>query len=330
MRLLVMNCHEPWIYQLRVLDADLDIVIGLEGRYTTTWDDAMRPQPPRSRLLSLDEVHATPAGAWDCIIAHNVTDLLDLKAIDAPVLLMIHDFLEGRLAQQASTLPAAAMRERLGQYLRLRGAHAVAISSTKATSWGVRGEAVPNFVDPADYGPARFDKPAGLRVANHIWSKRVFLQWDLHEAAFEGLPVTLIGHNPEFGVDAAAGWDALREELAAHRFFIHTANPRFEDGYNMASLEAMAAGLPVIGNRHPTSPVVHGVSGFLSNDPGELRGYAELLLTDAALARRMGEAACATVADRFTAVRFRHGMTEAIATARRKHARRARAARAGV
>lgn len=327
MRLLVMNCHEPWIYQLRVLDAELDIVVGLPGRYTATWDDAMRPLPPRSRLLTLDEALAAPAGTWDCIIAHNVTDLLDLKDVDAPVLLMIHDFLEGRLAQQESTLPATAMRERLRQYLALRGGHAAAISPTKAASWGVGGEVVPNFADPADYLPARYDKAAGLRVANHVWSKRVFLLWDLHVAAFDGLPVTLLGHNAELGGQAATSWDALRGELAAHRFIIQTADPRFEDGYNMATLEAMAAGLPVLGNHHPTSPVKHGVSGFLSNDPRELRGYAERLLADADLARRMGEAARAAVAGRFTAHRFRLGMTVAIASAGRKHARHARAAR---
>lgn len=322
MRLLVMNCHESWIYQLRVLEAELDIVVGLAGRYTSTWDERMRPVPPRSRLTTLQEVRAQAAGTWDCAISHNITDLLDLKDVDVPTILMIHDFLEGRLAQQQSALPPEDMRKRLRSYLVMRHTHPVAISSTKAQSWGVSGEVVPNFTDPADYAEPRFDREAGLRVANHIWSKRVFLQWDLHEAAFAGLPVTLIGHNPEFGVTSAASWDALRHELASHRFFIHTANPRYEDGYNMASLEAMAAGLPVIGNRHPTSPIKHGVSGFLSNDPKELRRYAQVLLDDAELARAMGQQARATVAQRFTPARFRTGMLAAIATARRKHARR--------
>jgi hypothetical protein len=324
MRLLVMNCHEPWIYQLRVLDAELDIVVGLTGRYTTTWDERMRPLPPRARLLSLADALAEPAERWDCVIAHNITDLLDLKQLAVPAVLMIHDFLEGRLAQQQSDLKPSAMRDRLRQYLALRGAHAVAISPTKAQSWGVGGDIVPNFADPADYEPARYDTPAGLRVANHIWSKRVFLQWDLHEAAFAGLPITIVGHNPEFQVEAAPSWDALRAQFATHRFFVHTANPRYEDGYNMACLEAMAAGLPVLGNRHPTSLIKHGVSGFLSNDPQQLRGYAQQLLDDAELARRMGDAARQAVAQRFTAGRFRQGMLAAVDTARRRYARTAR------
>jgi hypothetical protein len=54
-RLLVFNCHEAWVHQLGVLDCDLDIVYGLPGRYTPTWDTHIRPVPARGRLISLDE-----------------------------------------------------------------------------------------------------------------------------------------------------------------------------------------------------------------------------------------------------------------------------------
>ena len=91
-------------------------------------------------------------------------------------------------------------------------------------------------------------------------------------------------------VHPADDWDHLKQIFSQHRFYIHTADPRLEDGCNMATLEAMAAGLPVLGNRHPTSPVEHGVSGWLSDDPVELRAYALRLLDDHDLARRMGVA----------------------------------------
>lgn len=319
-----MNCHEAWIHQLHVLGAALDIVVGLPGRYTTTWDERMRPLPPHSRLVTLDDVAAAPAGTWDFLIAHNITDLLDLKDLRVPALLVIHEYLEGRLAQQASALPPGEMRQRVAQYLAIRGAHAIGVSAGKAASWGVRGDPVTFFSDPSDYLPARYDTVAGLRVANHVASKRIFLRWDLHEAAFAGLPVTLIGHNPELGVAAAENWDALKDAFATHRFYVHTADPRYEDGYNMASIEAMAAGLPVIGNRHPTSPITHGVSGFLSNDAAELRGFAERLLADAALAQRMGAAARETVTRHFSPSRFRLGMRAALDAAGRKYSRVAR------
>ncbi len=322
MRLLVMNCHEPWIYQLRTLDADLDIVVGLSGRDLKAWDERMRPIPARARFLTLEDVRAERGASWDCVIAHNISDLMDLKDVDAPTLLMIHVSLDWRIAQSGGGgVTAAALRERLAQYLKLRSAHVIGVSSFKAATWGVRGEAVTFYSDPAEYLTPTYERAAGLRVANHVQVRRQYLEWDFHEAAFAGLPVTLIGENKEFGTTAAASWDALKAAFAEHRFFIHTADPRYEDGYNMASIEAMAAGLPVIGNRHPSSPIKHGVNGYLARTPEELRGYAERLLADEALARRLGTEAQSTVARHFTPARFRIGLLGAIDTARRKFAR---------
>ncbi len=34
--LLVLNCHEAWVYQLGSLGYDLDIIVGLKGRYKKT------------------------------------------------------------------------------------------------------------------------------------------------------------------------------------------------------------------------------------------------------------------------------------------------------
>jgi len=143
--------------------------------------------------------------------------------------------------------------------------------------------------------------------------------WEFHQQAFGGLPVTLVGHNPALpDVHPAGSWAELQRIFRRHRFYIHTADPCLEDGYNMATLEAMAAGLPVLGNRHPTSPVEHGVSGFLSDDPAELRGYARRLLEDRALAAQMGAAARECVARRFSRAHFRTGFCRSIETAQRQ------------
>ena len=101
------------------------------------------------------------------------------------------------------------------------------------------------------------------------------------------------------GVNPSSDWNDLKSILSSHRFFIHTAHPELEDGYNLATLEAMAAGLPVLGNRNPTSPVEHGVSGFLSDSPRELKICSAPLCRDRELAGRMGEAARKKVAERF-------------------------------
>ena len=322
MKLLVLNCHEAWIHQLGVLGAELDIVIGLPGRYTKGWDTRMRPLPAGARTLTLDEVR-TVGAQYDCVINHNITDLLDTKFMDAPKLLVLHETLEGRMAQQDAEFDAREMRAMLNAYLASVGGHAVAISRSKAKSWGVTHVVVHNSADPDAYLPHSGDVACGLRVANHITSKRVFLAWDFHEEALAGLPMRIVGHNPDMpNVEAAADWDDLKRMLASHRFLVHTADPRFEDGFNMSVLEAMAAGMPVLTNRHPTTIVEHGLTGLLAETPAEMRANAERLLGDVDFATELGANARRHIERHFSADRFRVDFTKALQEARKKWARR--------
>lgn len=186
---------------------------------------------------------------------------------------------------------------------------------------------VPFGVDPDAYLPASLELASGLRISNLFTKRRRILLGELHDAAFAGRSLRLVGHNPDIpGAKAAESWDELKLLLATHRFYVHTAHPELEDGYNMATLEAMAAGLPVLGNRHPSSPVENGVNGFLSDDPLELGEAADRLLRDRELALRMGRAARETVSERFHVRRFREGIQNAVERARKNyvnHLRRA-------
>ncbi|MBC7896120.1 MAG: glycosyltransferase [Cytophagaceae bacterium] len=324
MKLLVLNCHEAWVHQLGILDAELDIVVGLSGRYTREWDSRMRPLPRGARVITMDEALASRT-PYDGVVNHNITDLLDTKAIDAPKLLVLHETLEGRMAQQDADFDAREMRAMLNSYLATVGGHAIAISRMKARSWGVTHVVVHNYADPSAYPHSTLERASGVRVANHITSKRVFLAWDFHREALDGLPVTLVGHNPDMpGVEPARDWDHLKATLAEHRFFVHTADPRFEDGFNMAMMEAMAAGLPVLVNRHPTSIIEHGATGFIADTPAQMRQHAETLLADAPLAREMGAAARAWVERHHAPERFRVEFTRSLAEAQKKWARRRR------
>jgi glycosyltransferase involved in cell wall biosynthesis len=183
---------------------------------------------------------------------------------------------------------------------------------------------VQNSADPEQYLSPVGDVPSGIRVANHVTSKRVFLAWDFHEAGMEGIPYRLVGHNPELpGVAPAEDWAHLKRMLASHRFLVHTADPRYEDGYNMAVLEGMAAGLPVLVNRHPTTIIQHGVTGFVCETPEAMRAHARTLLDDPGLARTLGDNAREYVARHFGPDRFRVEFTRALQEARKKWGRRA-------
>lgn len=317
-KLLVFNCHEAWVHQLGGMDYELDVVTGLAGRYTAGWDERMRPVPGNARLLRL-ELAQKSREHYHCIVAHNMTDLLDVKLRVEPKLLILHCTLDGLIHEEKSPLTAGEVRRTYGKFLEMTRVHAVAVSRLKGATWGFAKDVVQLSADVKEYPPHSGELAKGLRISNQITRKRGVLRWDFHEAAFAGLPVTLVGHNPDLpGVEAARDWEHLKRILSEHRFYIHTADERFEDGYNLSTLEAMAAGLPVLGNRHASSPVEHGVSGFLSDDPAELRECAQRLLGDRALAARMGAAARKTVEARFAPGKFQKAFQEAIEKARQK------------
>jgi len=320
--ILVFNCHEAWVYLLGVLGYSLDIIVGLKGRYKQTWDEQMRPIPSNSRLVTLPEAQKSKRRYY-CIIAHNITDLLDIKYRPEPRLMVIHSTLEGRALEEKSDIAPQRMREMLHKYIEVAGVHIVAVSMLKGGSWGFTEDIVLLAADKDDYLPFMGQAAMGLRICNFIDSRKKVLLWDFHKKAFGGVSVRLVGHNPNMpGVAAAKNWNDLKKMLQSHRFYVHTAAPELEDGYNTASLEAMAAGMPVLGNRHPGSPVEHGISGFLSDDPEELRKYAGILLENRDLAMKMGRQAQKTVIERFSMDRFKEGFLRSIETARRKWQRR--------
>ncbi|MFC1760924.1 glycosyltransferase family 4 protein [Planctomycetota bacterium] len=319
-RLLIFNCHESWIYQFTSLNYELDIIVGLPGHHSKTWDTHARPIPPRARLITRAEAQRTQQ-QYACIIAHNPSDLLDIRHRTEPCILVLHLPVEARILLENSKMTPQSAQAILNQYTEITQTHIVAVSQLKGQSWGHTGDLIPFGFDCEDYQSPTYQIARGLRIANFIHQRQQFLKWDFHMQAFNDIPVTLIGHNPDMPqVAPSRDWTQLKTLLQTHRFYIHTADPSLEDGYNMASMEAMAAGLPVLGNCHPSSPVEHGVNGFLSDDPLELKAYAKRLIIQPELARDMGRAAQRTVQKYFALSQFAERMQQAIHTAQCKKA----------
>ncbi|MBO8130483.1 MAG: glycosyltransferase family 4 protein [Candidatus Marinimicrobia bacterium] len=314
MKILTLNSHEAYVCLLTKLGYPIDIVDYLPGRYTKKWDERIRPIPENAELITLEEANKRK---YDVIIAHSITDLLDVKNIEAPKILKIDVSLTGYIHQQGSTVKPQDVISALKIYIDKFKIIPVSTSEMKAKTWGLEDcIIVPLTVDTDFFSGYTGEISAGLRIANQIAQKSLIYDIGFFIKVIEKLPFKIVGYNPELpDVEPARDINELREQYQKHRFYLHTARYDYEDGFNLASLEAMSTGMPILTNQHPSSPVINGINGFSSNDPHELTQYALELLNDRNLAIRLGKNAREYVIENHNFQKFKEGWEHAIYTA---------------
>jgi len=113
----------------------------------------------------------------------------------------------------------------------------------------------------------------------------------------------------ELGLDSVVrflGWRSdLYKLMSEWDVFVQ---PSLEEGFGMAALDAMVAGLPVIASNVRGLPelIENGKTGVLveAQSPSALAAAAESLIQDPEMARRFGRAGRARAEERFTAKRM--------------------------
>jgi len=312
MRLLTFNAHEAYVYALSKIGYKWDVIDPLPGRYTNGWDVNMRPVPENINLISIEQA-LTGSVEYSCAIAHSIDDLLLIKSLNIPKILVIHVSLKGYIAQENSRTTVEEMQQLLNTYLDKIGAVAVSVSELKQAAWGVFGPVIPFFIDTDFFKGYRGENACGLRIANQISKKSLLLDWETHLKIAAGFPVKIAGFNPDMhGVQPTKNQHELLELYQNCRFYLHTAQNEFEDGYNTASLEAMAAGMPVVCNSHPSAPVINGVNGFISDNIDDLREGIKQLQADRELAEKLGKAGREFVMENHSLEKYRKAWEQAI------------------
>jgi len=313
--LLTFNSHEAYVYGLAQTKEHWHVIDQLPGRYTASWDSRIRPVPANVKLITLQEA-LSGAYYYDCAIAHSISDLLLIKSLKIAKILVIHNSLTGYIAQEGHRVSAENTRSVLNQYINLIKGVVVSVSEMKQRTWGVSGPVITGYVDGELFNGFEGNEASGLRVGNQLLNKSQMLNWEFYTTLSKGFPVQIVGYNPDIpGAIMPADVDELRGHYRRYRFYLHMSQYDWEDGYNLASLEAMATGMPVICNEHPTAPIINGVNGFISNDIDELRGWIEMLLMDGDMARKLGTAARETALEHFPLSKFRSNWEEAIESA---------------
>ena len=306
LRILTFNWHEAYIHLLAKTGHRFDVVqkrkAGIFG-----WIRALRPVPSNCRLVTEEEAgERLRSGAYDRIVAHNLWDVMAVQGATVPKVLVFHNKLSCEIALGGDPLDRLEYMEKVHRLLDAAGpVTLVFISPAKRADWGLAGEILPPGIDPADYGGYRGDLIRVLRVGNALQERDIMLGFSLQERILAGLPSTVLGLNRHLpGARVPRDWDAFRGFLREHRVYLNTTLEPYEDGYNLAMLEAMATGMPVVSAANRSSPLEDGANGFVSDDEQRLREGLVTLLADRERAAVMGRKAREAVIDRFPIDRF--------------------------
>jgi len=272
----------------------------------------MRPLPKNVRLLSLESAREQlDQNAIDLIIAHNVKDLIDVKDYPLPKILVFHN----RLTTEIELGKGKVDRE---EYLRkiqpvFKQVNKVFISQSKKRDWDMDGRVILPGLDVSEYDPYTGENPCVLRVGNLFKERDLMLGYSASQEVVEGFPRVTLGMNPSIPSSRLSrGFQDLKDHYSQCRIFLNTTVEGYEDGYNLAMLEAMATGMPVISTFNRTSPIENGVNGYISNDIEELRSTVAELLKNPDKAREMGQKARETVQTRFGLTAFLKSWNEVI------------------
>lgn len=326
-RILTFNFHEPYICLMA--KTGLPITVGLYERppFARDWQVKFRPVPTNVTLVSENVWRRDlDAGAFDVVVAHNEMNAANILGCPVPAILVCHNrrsFLETTVAgdpeqgREAYRRLLSRLRERF---------EFVFISESKRDDYGIPGAVILPGIDVDEYGGYSGDIAEVLRVGNAMRSRNLMFDVDLQDRVCDGVPNRVVGEDTLMpDARPSASFDQLLDTYRRLRCLLHVTREEYEDGYNLAMLEAMAVGMPVVSLMNRTSPLTDGVDGFLSGDAKVLRQRIQMLLDDRDLALEIGARGRDTVARKFPLTRFVEKWKEVLHVAADRRAARAAA-----
>lgn len=307
LRVLTFNSHQPYLH---LLASSLSWTVGvitprLPSGAVKRWNPRIRPLPENVRLYtSVDE--ALRDSAWDWVLAHNAHDLIDFREISLPKAFLVHGTISGRMLQDRSSIGRELYVKSMRLLLKANGSHVVYISELKRKDWGIPGEIIRSAVDDNQYGGYCGEVRGILQVCNRLKERGAMMGWNIHQTVCHDLPSLVLGENPTLPSSrTASDWEDLKAQLRSYRIYLYTPIYPYEDGYNLALLEAMATGMPVATMKHATSPIRDGFEGVVASSTAELREKVVRLLDNPIEAIEMGRRARTRVQQEFPVSIFR-------------------------
>lgn len=312
MRILTWHVHGSYLYYLtRNSPHDFFLVVGDNGS-----GGRGRVFPFGSNVsevfvedISLDD--------YDCILYQSRQNWISRKRIiepsgqRIPQIYLEHDLPLGSPTEQ--THPAA-----------FSAATIVHVTPFNALMWDC-GDAeivvIDHGVSLMEPAKANCAIPLGVSAVNNICRSGRRAGPDiLRYVRDAGIGVDLVGANSEeLGGKGEVRPPDLPFFLSNYRFYF---NPCRYTSLNLAVIEAMAVGLPIVGlaTTEMASVVTSGVNGFIDTDPAKLITSMRRLIEDQDLALELGANARQIAEERFSIARFTNDWNSLFETVVSSHA----------
>ena len=297
LNILTVNRHTGYLYNLSR--------IGHHWLVLGEWERLNRPLPANFELVDWARARRN-FHKFDAVVGHDIRRDLAMflpycLRYRKPYFQVIH----GRRARggfSRSSLRRFLKQLYSGLVLRplvdLGFVRVVFISPYARSDWGLNGTTIDQGVPLNEMGSYEGTEASLLVVGNTL--HREHFAFDEMMQIRAQVPVRIVGVNPSIpGCRPSKNWDELRSLYSLNRAYLNlTREP--EAGHNLALLEAMASGMPVISLKHPSTPIRNGENGFLVEDVPEAVERAKQLLADRELARSLGRCARETVEREFS------------------------------
>lgn len=319
MRILYLSCHEILEYDEVKLFSELGYEVYSMGAYTQPGGDEHRKRPaldlpynPHFIELTLQydrrKLHSEMLEGIDVVIimhepsfigygggAHDWSE--ELGEGNWP---LFRDFIKkgGRVIWRSIGQSIPRVEQKLRPW-RDEGLEIVRYSPAESTIPGFVGsDAMIRFYkDPDEYKEWNGKQRHVINFTQSLKSRGRFTGYDLINRVFAGVPAKVFGPgNDDLGLlsGGLVSFDQQKEILRDARvFFYHGTYPA---SYTLSFIEAMMTGTPIVavgkqnGNSYEMFPgqdtyevpdiLEQNVSGFVSDDPRELKDFVQTLIND--------------------------------------------------
>tara|TARA_Y100000310_G_scaffold331632_1_gene405542 strand:+ start:8644 stop:9657 length:1014 start_codon:yes stop_codon:yes gene_type:complete len=318
-KILIFNWHEAYIYLLAKtghtfhicppMSPPGDQTLHVAGR--EAWDRTQRPLPARSIEISRNEAREWKDG-YDLIICLAPFDVQATLGWGRPMLFIQLNMIGTDMMIEDPDELKEATHYLTKVFNEMPHLSAAFISEKKKANWPGMEQwpVVKSGIDPGDFeGSWDGCKKAVLTVGNMLAERDRMQGWAYQYTTMTQLPEagwTVMGMNPTLAdmklgtARKSKSWSDMLLAYGEHRCLLVTLQDQHEDGYNLAMLEAMMMGCPIVTMPNSTSPIEGGSNGLVGATSWELAEHIQSLMEDWELALHLGDKGTATVLDNFS------------------------------